>query len=134
MVFSFFYTALILIWFSTKCHILVTLYLTMQDVSMYSSLTIQYWSYRSFHTSARFLILAFCARIDRPSFRENKPKTLVFSHRKLTFWACFRENWVYKFEHWRRCFFGVLQFFINPREQVFYNYARNNDKDTHTLH
>jgi hypothetical protein len=23
-----------------------------------------------------------CARIDRPSFRENKPKTLVFSHTK----------------------------------------------------
>jgi hypothetical protein len=30
-------------------------------------------------------------------FRENKPKTLVFSHRKRAFWACFRENWVYIF-------------------------------------
>jgi hypothetical protein len=39
------------------------------------------------------------ARIYRPSFRENKPKTLVFSHRKRAFWACFRENWVYIFGH-----------------------------------
>jgi hypothetical protein len=27
-----------------------------------------------------------------PRFRENKPKTLVFSHRKRAFWACCREN------------------------------------------
>jgi hypothetical protein len=33
-------------------------------------------------------------------FRENKPKTLVFSHRKLAFWACFCENCVYNFGHW----------------------------------
>jgi hypothetical protein len=44
--------------------------------------------------------LQFYARIYRPSFRENKPKTLVFSHRKRAFWACFHENWVYKFRHW----------------------------------
>jgi hypothetical protein len=40
-----------------------------------------------------------CARIYRPSFHENKPKTLVFSHTKRAFWACFRENWVYNFGH-----------------------------------
>ncbi len=40
-----------------------------------------------------------CARIYRPSFHENKPKTLVFSHTKRSFWACFRENWVYNFGH-----------------------------------
>ncbi len=34
-----------------------------------------------------------------PRFRENKPKTLVFSHWKQAFWACFRENWVYNFGH-----------------------------------
>jgi hypothetical protein len=34
-----------------------------------------------------------------PRFRENKPKTLVFSHRKRAFWACFRENCVYSFGH-----------------------------------
>jgi hypothetical protein len=34
-----------------------------------------------------------------PRFRENKPKTLVFSHRKRAFWACFRENFVYNFGH-----------------------------------
>jgi hypothetical protein len=27
-----------------------------------------------------------------PRFRENKPKTLVFSHSKRAFWACFRET------------------------------------------
>jgi hypothetical protein len=37
------------------------------------------------------------ARIYRPSFHENKPKTLVFSHTKRAFWACFRENWIYNF-------------------------------------
>ncbi len=36
-------------------------------------------------------------RIYRPTFRENKPKTLVFNDLKRSFWACFRENWVYKF-------------------------------------
>ncbi len=34
-----------------------------------------------------------------PRFRENKPKTLVFCHRKRAFWACFRENCVYNFGH-----------------------------------
>ncbi len=34
-----------------------------------------------------------------PRFRENKPKTLVCSHGKRAFWACFRENWVYNFGH-----------------------------------
>ncbi len=34
-----------------------------------------------------------------PRFRENKTKTLVFSHRKRVFWACFRENCVYNFGH-----------------------------------
>jgi hypothetical protein len=37
-----------------------------------------------------------------PRFHENKPKTLVFSHRKRAFWACFRENCVYNFGH-RSC-------------------------------
>jgi hypothetical protein len=37
--------------------------------------------------------------IYRPSFCENKPKTLVFYNWKRAFWACFRENWVYKFGH-----------------------------------
>jgi hypothetical protein len=41
-----------------------------------------------------------CARIYRPSFRENKPHTLILHDWKLAFWACFPENWVYKFGHW----------------------------------
>ncbi len=41
----------------------------------------------------------YSARIYRPSFHENKPNTLVFSHTKRAFWACFRENWVYNFGH-----------------------------------
>ncbi len=41
-----------------------------------------------------------CARNYRPSFRENKPKTLGFYYRKRAFWACSCENWVYKFGHW----------------------------------
>jgi hypothetical protein len=46
------------------------------------------WRPRTGHNSAR---------IYRPSFHENKPNTLVFSHTKRAFWACFRENWVYNF-------------------------------------
>ncbi len=42
-----------------------------------------------------------------PSFRENKPKTLVFNDRKWAFWASFRENWVYKFRH--RSIMGTLE-------------------------
>jgi len=40
------------------------------------------------------------ARNYRQSFRENKPKTLVFYDWKRAFWACFREYWVYKFGHY----------------------------------
>ncbi len=39
------------------------------------------------------------ARNYRPSFYENKPKTLVLYHWRLGFWACFHENWVYNFGH-----------------------------------
>ncbi len=46
--------------------------------------------------------IVISARIYRPSFHENKPKTLVFSHTKRAFWACFRENWVYNFGHRER--------------------------------
>ncbi len=37
------------------------------------------------------------AQIYRPSFHENKPKTLVFNQTKLAFLAFFCENWVYNF-------------------------------------
>jgi hypothetical protein len=44
-----------------------------------------------------------CARIYRPSFRENNPRKLVFRHRKRAFWACFHDNWDYNFGHGRAC-------------------------------
>ncbi len=50
-------------------------------------------------TVVTFTLLS-CARIYRASFHENKPKTLIFSLRKRAFWACFCENWLYKFGHW----------------------------------
>jgi hypothetical protein len=62
--------------------------------------TIQY-----IHETANEVIGAL---IYRPSFRENKPKTLVFGHRKRAFWACFRKNWVYKFSHGRAYFVAFL--------------------------
>ncbi len=34
----------------------------------------------------------FSARIYRPSFRKNKPNTLVFSHSKRANWACFAKT------------------------------------------
>ncbi len=57
----------------------------------------------SLHGTINFwfaIIKLFCARIYRPSFLENKPKTLVFNDWKLAYWACFRENWVKKFGYW----------------------------------
>jgi hypothetical protein len=48
---------------------------------------------------AHIPIVETSARIYRPSFRENKLKTLAFSHRKRAFWACFGENWVFKLGH-----------------------------------
>ncbi len=55
------------------------------------------------------------AWIYRPSFRENKPKTLGFSHRKRAFWAGFRENWVYKFGH---CSSRIYTIWIRVRENI----------------
>ncbi len=37
------------------------------------------------------------ARNNRPCFRENQPKRSFSIKWKRAFWACFRENWVYKF-------------------------------------
>jgi hypothetical protein len=56
-----------------------------------------------------------CEFID-PRFRENKHKTLVFSHRKRAFWACFRENCVYIFRHSRQLSVGgiwVADYYFN---------------------
>ena len=56
-----------------------------------------------------------CARNYRPSFRGNKPKTLVLYDWKRAFWAGFRENWVYKFGHWKD-----LPKYKNSTETVLY--------------
>ncbi len=47
-----------------------------------------------------FILEESSARIYRPAFSWNKPKTLVFSYWKRAYWACFHENWVYYFGHW----------------------------------
>ncbi len=41
----------------------------------------------------------YSARIYRPSFRENKPKTLVLVIENARFWLVLGENWVFKFRH-----------------------------------
>jgi hypothetical protein len=49
------------------------------------------------------------------SFRENKPKTLVFNDWKRAFWVRFRGNWDYKFGHgflgWKERCMGVKKGF-----------------------
>jgi hypothetical protein len=59
-----------------------------------------------------------------PSFCENKPKTLVFVYWKRSFWACFCENWVYKFGHCA----GIFELSMGARNRVgiglFYRPAR----------
>ncbi len=57
----------------------------------------------------------YCARNYRPSFRENKPKTLVLYDWKWAFWACFHENWVYKFGHCTICTITQLFRFLPQR-------------------
>ncbi len=47
-------------------------------------------------------------------FRENKPKTLVFSYRKRAFWACFRENCVYNFGQGTRMMDSYVRIGIRP--------------------
>ncbi len=58
------------------------------------------------------------AQINRPSFRENKHKMLVFSHKNERFWACFRENWVCKFGHSCHSSSPLQMKLRHPREQV----------------
>ncbi len=53
------------------------------------------------------------ARNYRPCFRENQPKRSFSIKWKRAFWACFRENWVYKFGHRNKslmseCFIGYV--------------------------
>jgi hypothetical protein len=43
--------------------------------------------------------IVYGARNYRPCFRENQPKRSFSIKWKRAFWACFRENWVYKFGH-----------------------------------
>jgi hypothetical protein len=58
-----------------------------------------------------------------PRFRENKPKTLVFSHRKRAYWACFRENYVYNFRHCICQYYSLTVFTVHT-----------DSKNLHTLH
>ncbi len=58
-----------------------------------------------------FIYVLYCARIYRLDFRENKPKTLVFNYWKRSFWACFRESWVYKFGQW-------IQHWLTPSNKI----------------
>jgi hypothetical protein len=53
------------------------------------------------------------ARNYRPCFRENQPKRSFSIKWKRAFWACFRENWVYKFGH--RCTKSLRVLFLHRR-------------------
>jgi hypothetical protein len=59
--------------------------------------------------------------ISSTSFHENKPKTLVFSHTKRAFWACFRENWVYNFGTVYACVYVLASIYVSVyQNQTFY--------------
>ncbi len=60
------------------------------------------------------------ARIYRPSFRENKPETLVFNDWKRAFCTRFQENWVY---HW---FYHIMYYLGMGSRQVFLAPDNNN--------
>jgi hypothetical protein len=62
--------------------------------------TIRIWLFCTLTRGANLLHLPpDCARNYRPCFRENQPKRSFSIKWKRAFWACFRENWVYKFGH-----------------------------------
>ncbi len=63
-------------------------------------------------TVSRICASKTSARNYRPCFRENQPKRSFSIKWKRAFWACFRENWVYKFGHRRnfQTFGWCLQF------------------------
>ncbi len=62
-----------------------------------------------------------CARNYRPCFRENQPKRSFSIKWKRAFWACFRENWVYKFGHWFFSLICCVRTNTNTRQRnVFY--------------
>jgi hypothetical protein len=65
------------------------------------------------------------ARIYRPSFRKNKSNTLVIYYGKRSFWACFRESWVYKFRHRARYDKGMSRslYIIKPLKVTIFLYA-----------
>ncbi len=67
------------------------------------------------------LLSESCARNYRPSIRENKPKTLVFS-RKRAFWTCFREYWVYKLGH---CFHYLKKKKLFPNKAIMLRCTKN---------
>ncbi len=46
-----------------------------------------------------YSVCVYGARNNRPCFRENQPKRSFSIKWKRAFWACFRENCVYKFGH-----------------------------------
>ncbi len=64
-----------------------------------------FWVSLSIPEQIKFVIGSFWSRINariyRPCFRENQPKRSFSIKWKRAFWACFRENWVYKFGHRR---------------------------------
>ncbi len=68
----------------------------------------------------------FCARNYRPCFHENQPKRSFSIKWKRAFWACFRENRVYKFGHtgFTGMYFLTVMVLISEKNQhgcfVFY--------------
>jgi len=60
-----------------------------------------YWPHATipYYRTGENQLLQFSARNYRPCFRENQPKRSFSIKWKRAFWACFRENWVYKFGH-----------------------------------
>ncbi len=56
----------------------------------------------------------FSALIYRPSFRENKPNTLVFSNRKRANWACFAKTRSLNLDT-GQCFLFILHFKISRK-------------------
>ncbi len=59
----------------------------------YETMSSCLWTCRVYH----FPLLV--PEIIDPVFRENQPKRSFSIKWKRAFWACFRENWVYKFGH-----------------------------------
>ncbi len=60
-------------------------------------------------SSSPWILIPLCLNL-YTQFSRKQAQNACFYPLKRAFWACFRENWVYKFGHWTELWFLILTF------------------------